>query len=151
KVHLPIDSSASSPASSRVTLGSSPGLSNESQTAEQRDHDRDFLGHPRGLAYLAISEGWERFSFYGMQTLLVLYMVKQLLLPGHVENIALFPLFRRLYHGLTGQPLASAIFGTYAASVYLTPILGGFLADRLLGTRRTVLLGAITMAPGHFL
>ena len=114
-------------------------------------HDRSFLGHPKGLGYLAFTEAWERFSFYGMQTLLVLYMVNELLLPGHVENIALFEQFRSLYGGLDGQPLASAIFGTYAASVYLTPILGGFLADRVLGKRRTVLLGAITMALGHFL
>ena len=114
-------------------------------------NDRAFLGHPKGLGYLAFTEAWERFSFYGMQTLLVLYMVNELLLPGHVENIALFEQFRTLYGGLDGQPLASAIFGTYAASVYLTPILGGFLADRVLGKRRTVLLGAIMMALGHFL
>ena len=110
-----------------------------------------FLGHPVGLGYLAFTEAWERFSFYGMQTLLVLYMTKSLLLPGHVENIALFRQFRLLFGGLDGQALASAIFGTYAASVYLTPILGGFLADRVLGKRRTVLLGAVTMAAGHFL
>jgi len=118
------------------------------------DHaDRAFLGHPKGLGYLAFTEAWERFSYYGMQTLLVLYMVKYLLLPGHVEGIAAFEAFRSLpmYSGLDGQPLASAIFGTYAASVYLTPIYGGFLADRLLGKRRTVLLGAVTMAIGHFL
>lgn len=120
-------------------------------TLDIADHaDRAFLGHPKGLGYLAFTEAWERFSFYGMQALLVLYMVNELLLPGHVENIALFEPFRSLY-GLEGQPLASAIFGTYAASVYLTPILGGFLADRVLGKRRTVLLGAITMAVGHFL
>ena len=114
-------------------------------------HDRAFLGHPRGLGYLAFTEAWERFSFYGMQALLVLFMTKQLLLPGHVENIALFKPFSALYGGLEGQALASAIFGTYAAAVYLTPILGGFLADRVLGKRRTVLLGAVTMALGHFL
>lgn len=113
--------------------------------------DRAFLGHPRGLGYLAFTEAWERFSFYGMQALLVLFMTKELLLPGHVENIALFGPFSKLYGGLEGQALASAIFGTYAAAVYLTPILGGFVADRLLGKRRTVLLGAITMAIGHFL
>ena len=113
--------------------------------------DRRFLGHPVGLGYLAFTEAWERFSFYGMQALLVLYMTKELLLAGHVENVALFEEFRTLYGGIDGQPLASAIFGTYAASVYLTPILGGFIADRLLGKRRTVLLGAITMAIGHFL
>ncbi|BAK66015.1 major facilitator superfamily protein [Sphingobium sp. SYK-6] len=118
------------------------------------DHaDRAFLGHPKGLAYLAFAEAWERFSYYGMQTLLVLYMVKYLLLPGQIENVWMLDAFRQLplYRGLDGQPLASAIFGTYAASVYLTPILGGFLADRFLGKRRTVLLGAITMAIGHFL
>src|SRR4051794_40347493 len=98
--------------------------------------DTAFLGHPKGLGYLAFTEAWERFSYYGMQTLLVLYMVKYLLLPGHIENIAFFSSFRRLYGDASGQPLASAIFGTYAACVYLTPILGGFLADRVLGKRR---------------
>jgi POT family proton-dependent oligopeptide transporter len=78
-------------------------------------------------------------------------MVKYLLLPGHIENIAFFSSFRRLFGDASGQPLASAIFGTYTACVYLTPILGGFLADRVLGKRRTILLGAITMALGHFL
>lgn len=120
-------------------------------TVADRSPGRTFLGHPVGLGYLAFTEAWERFSFYGMQTLLVLYMTKELLLPGHVENVALFQPFRALYGGIDGQALASAIFGTYAASVYLTPIFGGFLADRILGKRRTVLLGAITMALGHFL
>jgi POT family proton-dependent oligopeptide transporter len=88
-----------------------------------------------------------------MQSLLVLYMVKYLLLPGRIERVAIFQAFRQLpfYSGLDGQPLASAIFGTYTAAVYLTPIFGVFLADRLLGRRRTVLLGALTMAAGHFL
>lgn len=115
------------------------------------DHIPNFLGHPRGLWYLAFTEAWERFSFYGMQALLVLYMVKYLLLPGRIEHVVGFASFRHLYGGLDGQALASAIFGTYAASVYLTPIFGGFLADRLLGRDRTVLLGALTMAAGHFL
>jgi POT family proton-dependent oligopeptide transporter len=112
--------------------------------------DRAFLGHPKGLGYLAFTEAWERFSYYGMQTLLVLYMVKELLLPGHIEHVWFFEPIKSLY-GLQGQPLASAIFGTYTALVYLTPILGGFLADRVLGKRRTVLAGAATMALGHFL
>src|SRR3954451_839718 len=115
------------------------------------EHTPGFLGHPRGLWYLAFTEAWERFSYYGMQALLVLYMVKYLLLPGHVEHVAAFDSFRQLYGARGGQPLASRIFGTYTASVYLTPIFGGFLADRLLGRRRTVLLGALTMAAGHFL
>lgn len=116
------------------------------------DHaDRAFLGHPKGLGYLAFTEAWERFSYYGMQALLVLYMVKVALTPGHIENIAFFDSFRTLYGGLEGQALASAIFGTYTATVYLTPIFGGFIADRWLGKRRTVLIGAITMSVGHFL
>jgi POT family proton-dependent oligopeptide transporter len=117
------------------------------------EHKPDFFGHPRGLWFLAFTEAWERFSYYGMQSLLVLYMVKYLLLPGRIERVAIFDAFRHLplYNGLDGQPLASAIFGTYTASVYLTPIFGGFLADRVLGRRRTVLLGALTMAAGHFL
>jgi POT family proton-dependent oligopeptide transporter len=117
------------------------------------EHKPGFLGHPRGLWYLAFTEAWERFSYYGMQSLLVLYMVKYLLLPGRIERVMIFDAFRRLplYSGLDGQPLASAIFGTYTAFVYLTPIFGGFLADRVLGRRRTVLLGGLTMAAGHFL
>ncbi len=115
------------------------------------EHKPDFLGHPRGLWYLAFTEAWERFSYYGMQSLLVLYMVNYLLKPGRIEHVAAFATFRKLYGGLDGQALASAIFGTYAAAVYLTPIFGGFLADRLLGRRRTVLLGALIMAAGHFL
>jgi len=118
--------------------------------------DRAFLGHPKGLGYLSFVEGCERFSYYSMQTLLVLYMVKQLLLPGHVENIAGFPAFRavleRVYHGpLSNVALASAIFGLYTGLVYLTPIAGGFIADRWLGRTRTVVLGALLMAAGHFL
>ena len=113
--------------------------------------DRSFLGHPKGLGYLAFTEAWERFSYYGMQTLLVLYMVNFLLKPEEVGSVAGIEQLRTLYGGIDGQPFASAIFGTYAASVYLTPIFGGWIADRILGKRRTVLLGAIVMALGHFL
>ena len=124
---------------------------NAEAQATHMTEDRRFLGHPIGLGYLAFTEAWERFSYYGMQALLALYMVKELLLPGHVENVAFFASFKSLYGNLEGQALASAIFGTYTASVYITPIFGGFLADRFLGKRRTVLLGAVTMAVGHFL
>jgi len=119
-------------------------------------NDRSFFGHPRGLAYIAFSEAWERFSYYGMQTLLVLYMTKQLLLPGHVERVAGFESFRHfletIYRGhLDIQPLASAIFGLYTGFVYVTPILGGLIADRLLGRTRTITIGALIMSAGHFL
>src|ERR1700747_2605642 len=118
--------------------------------------DRSFIGHPRGLGYIAFTEAWERFSYYGMQSLLVLYMVKQLLLPWHIEHVAGFVSFRHflafLYRRpLAVQPLASAIFGLYTGLVYLTPIGGGFLADRLLGRTRTITLGALLMAAGQFL
>ena len=127
-----------------------------SSSGAAKDHNRAFLGHPRGLGYIAFTEAWERFSYYGMQTLLVLYMVKQLLLPGHIENIAGFPAFRagleRLYGGaLTTVALSSAIFGLYTGLVYLTPIMGGVIADRWLGRTRTVTIGALLMAAGHFL
>ncbi len=118
--------------------------------------DRSFIGHPRGLAYIAFAEAWERFSYYGMQTLLVLYMVNRLLHPGHVEHIAGFGPFRHLVeilyrHPLDIQPLSSAIFGLYTGLVYLTPIAGGFIADRWLGRTRTITIGASLMAVGHFL
>ena len=118
--------------------------------------DRAFFGHPRGLGYIAFTEAWERFSYYGMQSLLILYMVNQLLHPGHIEHIAGFAPFRHfletLYRGpLATQPLASAIFGLYTGLVYLTPIGGGFLADRLLGRTRTITIGALLMAAGQFL
>ena len=120
------------------------------------DYDHSFLGHPRGLAYLAFTEAWERFSYYGMQTLLVLYMAHQLLWPGHIENIAGFTAFRAFIEHAYGGPLsvvalASAIFGLYTGLVYLTPIAGGIIADRWLGRTRTITIGALLMAAGHFL
>src|SRR6188474_1127043 len=88
-------------------------------------NDRAFIGHPKGLGYLAFVEGCERFSYYSMQTLLVLYMVRFLLLPENIGSvIGLEWLQQNHYRGLEGQPLASAIFGDYTAFVYLTPILG---------------------------
>ncbi|MET3107617.1 POT family proton-dependent oligopeptide transporter [Oxalobacteraceae bacterium GrIS 2.11] len=126
------------------------------QFARHDQTDQSFIGHPRGLAYISFTEAWERFSFYGMQTLLVLYMVHQLLLPGHIENIAGFKVFRtfveNIYgHSLSTVALASAIFGLYSGFVYLTPILGGIVADRLLGKTKTITIGALLMAAGHFL
>ena len=120
---------------------------------EQVDrHDRAFLGHPKGLGYLGFTEACERFSYYSMQTLLVLYMVNYLLVPGRMEKvIGLNWLQANVYHGLEGQPLASAIFGSYTALVYLTPIFGGIIADRWLGRNTTLIIGGVLMAIGHFL
>ena len=114
--------------------------------------DRAFLGHPKGLGYLSFVEGCERFSYYSMQTLLVLYMVNYLLLPEHIGGVIGLDWLRSVhYQGLEGQPLASAIFGDYSSTVYLTPILGGLIADRWLGRRITLILGGLIMALGHFL
>src|SRR5205809_4264376 len=117
--------------------------------------DRSFIGHPRGLGYIAFAEAWERFSYYGMQALLVLYMVNRLLHPGHIEHIFGFGPFRHLIESIRGplsvQALASTIFGLYTGLVYLTPIAGGLIADRLLGRTRTITIGALLMSAGHFL
>ena len=115
----------------------------------------DLFGHPRGLTYLFATEMWERFSYYGMRALLTLYMVKYLFQPGHAESVIGYAQLKGAYESLLGplgvQPFASHIYGDYTALVYLTPILGGLLADRVLGQRRTVLLGASLMAVGHFM
>jgi POT family proton-dependent oligopeptide transporter len=114
--------------------------------------DRAFLGHPKGLGYLGFTEACERFSYYSMQTLLVLYMVNYLLEPGRMDNVVgLRWLQAHVYHGIEGQPLASAIFGTYTSLVYGTPILGGIIADKWLGRNRTLIIGGVLMAIGHFL
>jgi POT family proton-dependent oligopeptide transporter len=115
-------------------------------------NDRAFLGHPKGLGYLAVVEGCERFSYYSMQTLLTLYMVNYLLLPGRLENVVGLEWLRvNHYDGLSGQPLSSAIFGDYTSLVYLTPIIGGIIADRFIGRRAALIAGGAIMALGHFL
>ena len=109
-------------------------------------------GHPRGLAYLAFTEMWERFSYYGMMALLALYMTKQLLLPGHAEHVWGLAALRHVFEfrgAMSNVAFTSLVFGWYGGLVYFTPILGGLLADRVLGVRRTVMLGAVLMAAGH--
>jgi POT family proton-dependent oligopeptide transporter len=114
-----------------------------------------FLGHPKGLSVLFATEMWERFSYYGMRALLVLYMVKYLLQPEHADGVLGLAQVRQglefLFGPLEVQPFASQIYGLYTSLVYLTPIFGGMLADRVLGQRRTVVLGAVLMAMGHFM
>jgi len=108
--------------------------------------------HPKGLAYLAATELAERFSYYGMTTLLALYLVKQLLLSDHAGNVLGLASLRQLFEfrgPISDKAFASLIFGWYSGLVYFTPILGGLLADRLLGARRTVILGALLMCAGH--
>ena len=120
-----------------------------------RNTSREVFGHPRALAYLFATEMWERFSYYGMRALLVLYMLKYLFAPqraGEVLGLAGFQsALEAVFGPLAPQPLASQIYGFYTGLVYLTPILGGLLADRVLGQRRTVIIGATLMAIGHFM
>jgi POT family proton-dependent oligopeptide transporter len=110
-------------------------------------------GHPRGLYYLAFTEAWERFSYYGMTALVVLYMVNHLLLPGQVEQVVGLASFRAALETVRGpmsaQALASQIFGLYAGFVYFTPLLGGLVADRWIGQRSAVVIGALSMSAGH--
>jgi len=95
---------------------------------------KQWLGHPRGLATLFMTEMWERFSYYGMRALLFLYMVGSVAQPGL---------------GF-GEKRAGTIYGLYTMSVYLMGIPGGFIADRFLGHRRAVFLGGVLIAAGHF-
>jgi len=115
----------------------------------------DLLGQPRGLAVLFASEMWERFSYYGMRALLVLYMVNYLLTPKRMDSAFGLDALKRGLETLSGplgpQPFASQIYGLYTGLVYLTPILGGLIADRWLGRARTIVIGAALMAAGHFM
>ena len=99
--------------------------------------NRDLFGHPRGLTILFGTEMWERFSYYGMRALLVLYLTKYLLLPGHVEQVLFYPQVKAFYEMMFGplgvQPLSSLIYGTYTGLIYATPLLGGWMADNVSG------------------
>ena len=122
-------------------------------TAPRRD--TAFLGHPVGLGWLSATEFWERFSYYGMATLLVLYMTHSLLLPGHAEHVLGFATYRHVLESILGPlspvALASMTYGLYSAIVYLTPFAGGFLAEQFMGRTPAITLGASLMALGHFL
>ncbi|WP_246587043.1 peptide MFS transporter [Stakelama flava] len=92
--------------------------------------EKTFLGHPLGLIILFFAEMWERFSFYGMRALLIFYLTK---------------------HWLYSDSDASVIYGAYTSLVYITPVLGGWLADRYLGQRKAVMFGAVVLTLGHLL
>ncbi len=96
---------------------------------ENSTSTQDAFGHPRGLLYLFFAELWERFSFYGMRALLVLYMTK---------------------HLLFSDEMSFGIYAAYMSLVYVTPLIGGMLADKILGFRKAIVLGGVLMALGHF-
>ena len=93
----------------------------------------EYLGHPKGLFFLFFAELWERFSFYGMRALLVLYLVDELF--NDLEN---------------GKDVAYEIYAAYGSLVYFTPAIGGIIADRLIGHKNSIMLGALLMCIGHF-
>ncbi|MSO96871.1 MAG: MFS transporter [Rhodospirillaceae bacterium] len=96
--------------------------------------DRAFFGHPKGLSTLFFSEMWERFSYYGMRALLILFMTMSADAGGMGMDVA----------------VAGAVYGTYTALVYLMSVPGGWLADKVLGQRKAVLYGGILIAAGHY-
>lgn len=122
----------------------------------RRLQGKEFLGHPVGLYVLFFTEMWERFSYYGMRALLVIYMVKYLLAdPARAHDVLGYGTLERYLMDVFGvmniQQISSQIYGLYTGFVYFTPFFGGILADKLLGQYRTVYLGGILMAIGHFL
>jgi proton-dependent oligopeptide transporter, POT family len=115
---------------------------------------RDLFGHPAGLSVLFGTELWERFCYYGMRALLTLYMVKFLFVGGRPEHVLGYQAVKSGYEFFSGPldnvQLASLLYGTYTALTYLTGLIGGFFADNVLGQRRAVLVGGVTMAAGEF-
>ncbi|WP_370178384.1 peptide MFS transporter [Alteriqipengyuania sp.] len=105
-------------------------MANDTAALPHGDSKGTFLGHPKGLYILFFAEMWERFSYYGMRALLILYLTK---------------------HWLFSDGEAGLIYGAYTALVYITPVLGGYLADKYLGQRKAVLYGAVLLTFGHFL
>jgi len=127
------------------------------QTGAAGRPQAQLFGHPRGLTYLFTTEMAERFSYYGMRAILILYLTNVVLLhpvaDGVVGYHAMKGLFEALFNGgqpLDVQPLSSIIYGNYTAFVYLTPFFGGMIADRWIGQRYSVIVGGVIMAIGEF-
>ncbi|HUQ19643.1 MAG TPA: peptide MFS transporter [Gemmatimonadaceae bacterium] len=120
---------------------------------DQSADTKTFLGHPRGLAVLAGTELWERFSFYGMQALLMLYMTKYLLLPEHARNVLGLAQFRGVlsatFGPMTDLAFATQTYGIYSGLIYASPLVGAWLGDRVIGKTKTVTIGTLLMAAGH--
>jgi len=117
--------------------------------------ERTLFGHPLGLTHLFTTEMAERFSYYGMTSFLILFLVKYLLINGHPDHIVGYHAVKRvlewMYGPLSTEAVGANITGMYTGLVYFTPALGGFIADRFLGQRVTVLFGGILMAAGEFM
>jgi len=100
------------------------------------NQEQTFMGHPKGLFYLFFAELWERFSYYGMRALLVLYMVNEF--------------FTYITDEAYREEISFGIFAAYGSLVYATPVLGGMIADKFIGFKKSIMLGGILMALGHF-
>src|SRR5580698_2779798 len=123
--------------------------------SESTAPEPQLFGHPRGLTFLFTTEMWERFSYYGMRAILVLYLTNFLLLPGPSQHVLGYHEIKHFFESLLGhplgvQPMSSIIYGNYTAFVYLTPFFGGMIADRWLGQRYSVIVGGVIMAIGEF-
>lgn len=124
-------------------------------TAIDTAPQKDWLGHPPGLTVLFSTELWERFSYYGMRALLVLYLVHFLFLPGHVEHVLFYPQVKAFFEWMSGpltvQQLSSLIYGTYTGFIYCSPLLGAWVGDNYLGQRKTAVIGIVGMGIGQFM
>ena len=100
------------------------------------NQDNQLFGHPKGLFYLFFAELWERFSYYGMRALLMLYMVNEF--------------FTYITDEAYREEMSFGIFAAYGSLVYATPVLGGMIADKFIGFKKSILLGGVLMALGHF-
>lgn len=117
---------------------------------------KEFNGHPAGLYVLFLTEMWERFSYYGMRALLVLYMTNYLLLePDRAAAVLGYSSLESVLVGIFGQmtiqAMSSQIYGLYTGLVYFTPFFGGMIADRYWGQHKSVYVGGVLMMIGHFL
>jgi len=126
-------------------------------TAVPERQGPQLFGHPLGLTWLFTTEMAERFSYYGMRVILVLYLTNYLLLHPTVDHVigyqAIKSLFETVFnggHSLGVQPFSSLIYGNYTAFVYLTPFFGGLIADNWIGQRYSVIIGGVIMAIGEF-
>jgi proton-dependent oligopeptide transporter, POT family len=120
---------------------------------QAKSEDTRFFGHPAGLGVLCGTQLWERYSFYGMQALLMLYMTEELLKSGEASRVWGMAGYRAVLEALLGPMtnlgFASQTYGLYAGFIYVTPLFGAWVADRLLGKTRTVCIGALLMSAGH--
>jgi proton-dependent oligopeptide transporter, POT family len=126
-----------------------------SRISDTPPQQTDLFGHPRGLTFLFTTEMWESFSYFAMRAVLMLYMVKYLFEPTQVESVFGYAAVKDALEFFAGplstQALGSNIYGLYTGLLYLTPLIGGLLADRVLGQRATVVVGAVLMSIGQFM